>query len=141
MPVYRGLSVRLRGYLVPWSYLVIEDVHYLRSDLRRDPSFRDEADGGFGWQADGALAYAVTDRLSVELGFQYWLLESGEGDQFAYTTTVVGRSRGSRGYAQVASMVAVMSGHANRMTRLLTGRGSTSRGRFREGTGWRRRRT
>lgn len=88
VPIYRGLSVRLRGYLVPWSYLVIEDVHYLRSDLRRDPSFRDEADGGFGWQADGALTYAVTDRLSVELGFQYWLLESGEGDQFAYTTTV-----------------------------------------------------
>lgn len=86
VPIHRGFSLSLRGYIVPWTSLVIEDVHYLRSDLRRDPSFRDEADGGLGWQLDGALSYAVTDRLSVDLGFQYWLLESAEGDQFAYTT-------------------------------------------------------
>ena len=86
IPLYRGLSLSLRGYVIPWTSLVVEDVHYLRSDLRRDPSFRDEADGGFGWQADGAVTYAFTKQLSVELGFQYWRLESAEGDQFAFTT-------------------------------------------------------
>lgn len=89
LPIYRGLSLRLRGYVVPWSSLVIEDVHYLRRDLRQHPSFRDEADGGIGWQADGALTYAVSNRLSVELGFQYWSLESAEGDSFAFTTAGV----------------------------------------------------
>jgi hypothetical protein len=86
VPIHGGFSLSLRGYVIPWSSLVIEDVHYLRSDLRRDPSFRDEADGGLGWQADGALNYAITDQLSVEVGFQYWRLESAEGDQFAHTT-------------------------------------------------------
>ena len=87
VPLYRGLSLAVRGYLVPWSSLVVEDSHLLRSDLRRDPSFRDEADGGIGGQVDAALRYAVTDRLSVDLGFQYWRLTSGEGDQTAFTTT------------------------------------------------------
>lgn len=86
VPLYGGLSLSLRGYLVPWSSLVIEDVHYLRSDLRRDPSFRDEANGGIGGQVDAAVKYAITDRLAVELGFQYWLLKSAEGDETAFTT-------------------------------------------------------
>jgi hypothetical protein len=86
VPIYRGFSLNLRGYVIPWSSLVVEDVHYLRGDLRKDPSFRDEADGGIGWQADGSLNYSVTKNLSVELGFQYWMQKSAEGDQFAFTT-------------------------------------------------------
>jgi len=86
VPVYRGLSVSLRGYLIPWSSLVIDDVHYLRDDLRRDPSFRDEANGGIGGQVDAAARYAITDRLAVELGFQYWMIKSAEGDETAFGT-------------------------------------------------------
>jgi hypothetical protein len=93
VPIYRGLSLSLRGYVVPWTFLVIEDVHYLRSDLRRDPSFRDEADGGIGWQADGALRYAITRHLSVEAGFQYWKLTSAEGVDIAFTTVGAFRQR------------------------------------------------
>jgi hypothetical protein len=93
LPIYRGLSLDLRGYVVPWTFLVIEDVHYLRSDLRRDPSFRDEADGGIGWQADGTLQYAITPHLSVEAGFQYWKLKSAEGVDVAYTTVGAFRQR------------------------------------------------
>jgi len=93
LPIYRGLSLDLRGYVVPWTFLVIEDVHYLRSDLRRDPSFRDEADGGIGWQADGALQYAITPHLSVEAVFQYWKLKSAEGIDVAFTTIGAFRQR------------------------------------------------
>jgi hypothetical protein len=93
VPIYRGLGLSLRGYVVPWTFLVIEDVHYLRSDLRRDPSFRDEADGGIGWQADGALRYAITPHLSVEAGFQYWKLKSAEGVDIAFTTVGAFRQR------------------------------------------------
>jgi hypothetical protein len=93
IPIYRGLSLDLRGYVVPWTSLVIEDVHYLRSDLRRDPSLRDEADGGIGWQADGTLQYAITPHLSVEAGFQYWKLSSAEGVDVAFTTVGAFRQR------------------------------------------------
>lgn len=93
VPIHRGLSLSVRGYVVPWTFLVIEDVHYLRSDLRRDPSFRDEADGGIGWQADGALQYAITPHLSVEAGFQYWKLNSAEGVDVAFTTVGAFRQR------------------------------------------------
>ena len=93
VPIYAGLSLAVRGYVVPWTFLVIEDVHYLRSDLRQDPSFRDEADGGIGWQADGALRYAITPHLSVEAGFQYWKLKSAEGVDIAYTTDGAFRQR------------------------------------------------
>lgn len=91
VPVWGGVSVALRGYVIPWTSVVIEDVHYLRSDLRTDPSFRDEANGGIGVQADGAVRYAITPHLSAELGFQYWLLKSGEGDETAFT--VAGAAR------------------------------------------------
>jgi hypothetical protein len=93
VPIHRGFSLSLRGYVVPWTFLVIEDVHYLRSDLRRDPSFRDEADGGIGWQADGALHYAINQHLSVEAGFQYWKLNSAEGVDVAFTTMGAFRQR------------------------------------------------
>jgi hypothetical protein len=91
VPIAGGVSVALRGYLIPWTSLVIEDIHYLRSDLRRDPSFRDEATGGIGAQVDGAIRYAITPHLSAELGFQYWMLKSGEGDEIAFATSGAGR--------------------------------------------------
>ena len=92
-PLYRGLSLSLRGYFIPWNFVVIKDVHYLRSDLRRDPSFRDEADGGTGWQADGALQYTVNMHLTVEAGFRYWKLESAKGEDIAFTTAGTFRQR------------------------------------------------
>lgn len=86
VPVYRGLSLKLRGFVVPWSALAVEDIHHLRDDLRQDPSFEDEAFGGFGVQLDGAVSYAITNRLSVDLGFQYWMLDVEDGDSLANTT-------------------------------------------------------
>ena len=93
LPIYRGLSVKLRGYVVAWSSLVIDDVHYLRPTLERNPSFRDSADGGIGGQVDGAVTYAITNQLAVELGFQYWKLTSAAGDETAFTTAGAGRQK------------------------------------------------
>lgn len=93
VPIHGGFSLSVRGYVVPWTFLVIEDVHYLRSDLRQDPSFRDEADGGIGWQADGALHYAITPHLTIEAGFQYWKLNSADGVDIAFTTGGAFRQR------------------------------------------------
>jgi hypothetical protein len=66
VPIYAGLSVAVRGYVVPWT---------------------------FGWPADGAVRYAITPNLSVEAGFQYWKLKSAEGVDIAYTTDGTFRQR------------------------------------------------
>jgi hypothetical protein len=47
---------------------VADDVHHKRTDLRHDPSFHDEADGGVGVQLDGGLVYRLWRGLSVEAG-------------------------------------------------------------------------
>jgi hypothetical protein len=85
VPLFAGLSAKLRGFVIPWSRSVVEDIHHLRDDLRKDPSFRDDASGGVGVQLDGALAYRFWRGLSAELGFQYWWIKSGEGTSTART--------------------------------------------------------
>jgi hypothetical protein len=63
----------------------VNDIHHQRSDLLHDPSFHDEADGGLGVQAEGGLMYRVWRGLSVEVGFRYWRVKSGEGTSTART--------------------------------------------------------
>jgi hypothetical protein len=85
VPLFAGLSAKFRGFVVPWSKSVVDDVHHLRGDLLRDPSFRDDASGGVGVQLDGGLAYRIWRGLSAEVGFQYWWIKSGEGTSTART--------------------------------------------------------
>jgi hypothetical protein len=87
VPLFGGLSLKARAFLVPWSYSILDDVHHVRGDLRRDPSFHGEASGGLGVQADGGLTYQVGRGLSVEIGYQYWRVKSGEGTQTASFTS------------------------------------------------------
>jgi opacity protein-like surface antigen len=87
VPVFGGLSLKARAFLVPWSYSIIDDVHHRRGDLRHDPSFHGEASGGWGVQADGGLTYQVWRGLSVEVGYQYWRVKSGEGTETASFTS------------------------------------------------------
>jgi len=85
VPLFAGLSLKARGFVLPWSQTVLDDVHHKRSDLLHDPSFRDEASGGVGVQLDAALAYRVWRGLSVEAGYQYWWIKSAEGTSTART--------------------------------------------------------
>ena len=87
VPIIAGLSARARAFVIPWSKSVISDTHHKRSDLLHDPSFHDEADGGVGVQIDAGLMYRVWRGLSVEAGFQYWWVKSGEGTSTARTTS------------------------------------------------------
>jgi len=64
---------------------VVDDVHHKRSDLLHDPSFHDEAGGGVGVQLDAGITYRVWRGLSVEVGYQYWWIKSGEGTSTART--------------------------------------------------------
>jgi opacity protein-like surface antigen len=85
VPIFGGLSAKARAFVLPWSKSVVDDIHHLRSDVRHDPSFRSEADGGVGVQLDGGLTYRVWRGLSVEAGYQYWWIKSGEGTLTART--------------------------------------------------------
>ena len=87
VPLIRGLSLKARAFLLPWSYSIVDDIHHRRGDLRQDPSFHSEASGGLGVQADGGLTYQVWRGLSVEIGYQYWRVKSGEGTETASFTS------------------------------------------------------
>lgn len=100
---YRWNSVRLgiragiplvarfhfKGAIVglPVSRYDLEDVHHLRTDLRKNPSFSSESDDGWGIGLDGALSYPIWKGLSVEAGYRYWRIDSGEGDKFTHGLT------------------------------------------------------
>jgi Protochlamydia outer membrane protein len=87
VPVYRGLALRLRGVYLPWTRSELRDKHPLRSDLEQDPSFKATAEGGTGYQLEGALLYDLGNRFSVEAGYRYWRIESGDGTLKARTTS------------------------------------------------------
>jgi hypothetical protein len=85
VPLLAGLGLKARAFVIPWSKSIVDDIHHQRSDLLHDPSFHDEGDGGIGVQLDGGLTYRVWRGLSVEAGFQYWRVGSGEGTSTART--------------------------------------------------------
>jgi opacity protein-like surface antigen len=85
VPLFDNLSLKARAFVLPWSKSVVNDVHQQRTDLRHDPSFHDEADGGIGVQVDGGLTYRIWRGLSVEAGYQYWRISSGSGTSTAHT--------------------------------------------------------
>jgi len=87
VPSYAGVGFKAKVYLLPWSWFELRDVHHLRDDLKQNPSFSSEAEGGFGVQLDGALTYTVWKGLSIEVGYQYWGINSGEGDKFTHSLT------------------------------------------------------
>jgi hypothetical protein len=81
-PLLWGIRLKGKLVLIPYSWFELNDVHHLRSDLRKNPSFRDEAEGGFGLEVDGALTTTIWKGLSVEAGYRYWGIRSATGDAF-----------------------------------------------------------
>lgn len=69
-PLFAGIRLKGKFVLIPYSWFVLKDVHHLRTDLKRNPSFRDEAEGGFGVEADFALTTTLWKGLSVEAGYR-----------------------------------------------------------------------
>jgi len=84
VPFPKGFGFKAEAMFIPWSKFELEDIHHLRTSgngaLRQDPSLRATAEGGFGVQAEGAITYTIGKGFSVEGGFRYSRLASGEGD-------------------------------------------------------------
>lgn len=100
------LSAKLRTMFIPWTHYELEDIHHFRTDLRQDPSFKDTADGGFGVQLDFALSYNVWRGLSLEAGYQYWDISSGEGT--TTTRALTGNFRGRLNEANITRHGAIV---------------------------------
>ncbi len=56
-----------------------DDIHHLRTDLRKDPSFAMSGEGD-GWMADIAIIVQIKESLTGEFGYRYWRLEVKDGD-------------------------------------------------------------
>ncbi len=87
VPIVAGLSARATAVLLPYNHTELEDIHHLRTDLKQNPSFSSEADGGVGFQLDAGLSYQVWEGLSIEGGYQFWRIDSGHGDKFTHALT------------------------------------------------------
>ncbi len=77
--LFKRLSIKSRIMFVPWTHYEHDDIHHQRTDLRKDPSFRVKADGGFGVMSDTTIFYNIWKELSIEAGYQIWDIESGDG--------------------------------------------------------------
>lgn len=85
IPIVAGLSVKALVAISPYTHTDYEDTHHLTTGLRQPTN--SSANGGFGVQAEGGLAYAVWSGLSVEAGFRYWRFDSGGGEVVTTTTS------------------------------------------------------
>jgi hypothetical protein len=91
---WQGLRLGAQGYvtlsercalksllvLMPLMHLEVRDIHFLRDDLRKDPSIVDRATGGFGLIYDLRLSYRVWRGLSAEIGYRIFDATSGNGE-------------------------------------------------------------
>ena len=81
-----GDRVAVSGRLAwsPRAELNNSDIHFLRSDLEQDPSFRMNGTGQ-AYAADINADVAITAALSAHLGFRYWKMDV-ENEPAGWTT-------------------------------------------------------
>lgn len=72
--------IRLDTQLVfiPYSSLLNEDIHHLRTDLKQDPSFKMNGTG-IGYNLQAGIKFRFTKRLSFLAGYKYWRIEVKDG--------------------------------------------------------------
>ncbi|GEM_PF-1413950 len=83
--IHESWSLESRIFFIPYTEFTNTDIHYLRTDLLRDPSFIDRADGGLGVMADVTLAWRILPHLGLELGYRSWGIHSTDGVSFTRT--------------------------------------------------------
>lgn len=84
VPVLSRLAFKGSVFYIPYSSYQNEDIHHLRTDLRQDPSFLTKATGGNGVQLEGSVLVRVWRRLTFEVGYAYWDIQSGSGTLQAF---------------------------------------------------------
>lgn len=93
VPIVGSLSLKSHIVGLPYVDYELEDVHHLRADLRKDPSFSSESTEGWGIELDAALSYRDRKGFQVEAGYRYSRIDSGRGDKFTHAPTGTIRDR------------------------------------------------
>ena len=78
-PAFSFLAIKGGIFYIPFNSYRNEDIHDLRTDLRKDPSFLTTATGGNGVQVEGSVMVRLWRGLTAEAGYAYWDIRSGTG--------------------------------------------------------------
>ena len=78
-PAFSFLAVKGSIFYIPFTSYRNEDIHTLRTDLRKDPSFLTTATDGNGVQVEGSVMVRLWRGLTAEAGYAYWDIRSGSG--------------------------------------------------------------
>jgi Protochlamydia outer membrane protein len=84
VPLHSRFALKGSVFYIPLTSHENEDIHHLRSDLRRNPSFLTTATGGNGVQLEGSAVLRLWRTLTVEAGYAYWDIRSGQGTVEAF---------------------------------------------------------
>lgn len=84
LPIYKGFGLKGSAIFIPYNEYEGKGVWNLRTDLRQDPSFEHKASKGRGVQLEASVAYHIYSALTVDLGYRYWHIKSGKGDDITY---------------------------------------------------------
>jgi hypothetical protein len=78
--LWNRLTLTGEAAILPVTYVVNEDSHFLRADLGRPPNIEDRGIG-WGYQLEAALRYDITPGWSAGAGVRYWYAEvDGKSD-------------------------------------------------------------
>jgi len=64
---------------LPISYFYWDDIHHLRTDLKKNPS-GDSTGWGYGFNLEGNLKYCLNKNWSLTAGYRYWSMQMYFGE-------------------------------------------------------------
>ncbi|MBI1846895.1 MAG: hypothetical protein HY294_10380 [Candidatus Rokubacteria bacterium] len=85
VPIWGDWALKMKLIGLPYTKSRQEDIHWLRTDLKQDPSGRAKASGGVGMVLDGGITYNFWRGLSAELGLQYMKIDSNAGTETIFS--------------------------------------------------------
>jgi hypothetical protein len=84
VPLHARFALKGSVFYIPFTSHENEDIHHLRRDLRQNPSFLTTATGGNGVQLEGSAVLRLWRTLTLEAGYAYWDIRSGQGTVEAF---------------------------------------------------------
>jgi len=81
--LWNRLTVMGEAAILPVTYVMNEDSHFLRADLGRPPNIEDRGIG-WGYQLEAALRYDITPGWSAGAGVRYWYAEVDGKSEFVH---------------------------------------------------------
>ena len=79
MNFWNRVTLQAKAIALPLAWLHNEDIHHLRTDLRRSPSFK-MSGLGYGFNVEGLVQVQVFTRFFLHGGYRYWWLTVQDGD-------------------------------------------------------------